>query len=40
MAEVFLDRLVQVLQKNAAHPEQSESLKEWNNDLEKEMLSG
>jgi len=39
MAEVILERLVQTLE-NDAPPDQEQSLKEWNNDLEKEMLSG
>ncbi|KAK1748307.1 synembryn [Skeletonema marinoi] len=38
MAEVILERLVQTLEKDA--PPQEQSLKEWNNDLEQEMLSG
>ena len=38
MAEVILERLAQVLENDA--PDQEQSLKEWNNDLEKDLLSG
>jgi hypothetical protein len=38
MAEVIIERLLQALENDA--PNQEQSLKQWNDDLEKEMLSG